>query len=96
MEINLANNELSGTIPTEYGLLSSLQNLNLSGNRALGGSIPTELGDLSALLSLNLTKTALTGDVTIGLCLLRPCLTSLSVPPEVVCPCCAGGSGQPL
>jgi Leucine-rich repeat (LRR) protein len=42
----LSNNELNGTLPTELGLLDSLQKLDLSFN-GFTGSIPTELGNLN-------------------------------------------------
>ena len=42
---------MSGTIPTDLGLLSELTYLDLSYND-LTGTIPTELGLLSELMSL--------------------------------------------
>lgn len=41
--VDLARNELSGSIPTQLGKLRNLQSLQLNGNM-LSGTIPTELG----------------------------------------------------
>ena len=58
--LNLFGNNLTGTIPTALGNLSSLTRLNLSGNN-LSGMIPTALGDLSNLTILDLSDNDLTG-----------------------------------
>lgn len=55
-----ANNRFSGTIPSEVGLMTSLEQLDLSLN-PLNGSIPTEMGMLTALTSLQLNSNSLTG-----------------------------------
>ena len=44
---------MSGTLPTELGLLTSLMSLQLDGNR-LTGTIPSELARLSLLETLSL------------------------------------------
>ena len=51
----LAENNLSGSIPSEVGELSKLRSLRLNDN-ALKGPIPPELGDLSALVWLDLGR----------------------------------------
>ena len=56
------NLNLSGTIPSELGSLSSLTNLRLS-NNLLTGSIPPELGNLSSLKWLSLWNNQLTGTI---------------------------------
>ena len=58
----LQNNQLSGSIPTELGDLSSLWYLRLENNQ-LSGSIPTELGNLSSLYWLLLSGNALSGPI---------------------------------
>jgi len=61
-EIKLNNNNLTGTIPSELGGLSSLQHLNLI-NNSLTGTIPSELGGLSSLTKLRLHNNDLTGTI---------------------------------
>ena len=46
--LELADNELSGSIPAELGLFTGLRTLDLSGNR-LSGPIPDELANLTNL-----------------------------------------------
>jgi Leucine-rich repeat (LRR) protein len=48
---------LRGQLPTELGLLSNLQHLELRLNE-LSGLIPTELGSLTSLGKLDLGKSA--------------------------------------
>ncbi|KAI8822813.1 hypothetical protein BJ741DRAFT_86809 [Chytriomyces cf. hyalinus JEL632] len=59
---DLFNNQLTGTIPTELGQLTSLTQLYLSSNQ-LTGSIPTELGRLTSLNTLSLSSNQLTGSI---------------------------------
>mmetsp|Transcript_40623 Transcript_40623/g.85018 ORF Transcript_40623/g.85018 Transcript_40623/m.85018 type:complete len:743 (-) Transcript_40623:680-2908(-) len=58
--VNLTQMGLSGTIPTELGLLTDLEELTL-GNNMLQGSIPHEVANLKQLRMLDLTKCFLTG-----------------------------------
>jgi hypothetical protein len=58
--MNVAFNGISGTLPTEVGLLSSLKVLALDNNNLIG-LIPHELGQLSTLQFLNLLTNAMTG-----------------------------------
>ncbi|CAB9518932.1 expressed unknown protein [Seminavis robusta] len=58
----LAMNLLSGQIPTEFGLLTSLEVLKLSHNQ-LTGEIPSDLGLLTSLDSLELDGNQLTNTV---------------------------------
>ena len=52
------------TIPTENGLLTSLQIFNLEHNDIIG-TIPTELGQLTNLLNLNFGRNMLTGSIPV-------------------------------
>ena len=60
--LNLFENQLMGSIPTELGQLSQLTFLSLIGNQ-LTGEIPPELGQLSQLESLDLGRNQLTGPI---------------------------------
>ncbi len=53
----LSTTNLRGQLPTELGLLSNLQHLELRLNE-LSGLIPTELGSLTSLVQLSLGKFA--------------------------------------
>ena len=61
--IDLRDNELSGTIPTELVQLTSLTNLFLNRNKDLTGPIPSQLGQLTALKLLYLNNNSLTGSI---------------------------------
>ena len=62
IEINLPNNQLSGSIPVDLGNLSYLTHLNLS-NNSLYGEIPENLYLLSNLIELNLSHNSFSGPV---------------------------------
>ena len=49
-------NSLTGTLPTQLGLLTNLINLEVDVNPELSGSLPTELGRLTKLTELDLGK----------------------------------------
>ena len=56
------NNLLSGTIPKEIGLLSSVRDIRIR-NNLLSGTIPDEIGNMAKLISLMLNNNQLTGNV---------------------------------
>ena len=58
--LDLQNEDLDGSIPSQSGDLSELTVLLLNDN-SLSGSIPTELGDLSDLTHLGLNSNSLSG-----------------------------------
>jgi Leucine-rich repeat (LRR) protein len=58
----LDDNKITGTIPTEIGLLTELASISLT-NATLRGPIPTELGKLSGLRRLWLYSNKLTGSI---------------------------------
>jgi len=60
--IDLSENNLAGSIPTELGLLKNLKGLDLQENR-IGGRIPKTLGFLSLLTGLELNVNKLVGGV---------------------------------
>ena len=64
--VDLASNQLSGTIPAELGNLTNLQTLHLVGNE-LSGGIPTWLGSLTNLQWLDLGHNALGGAIPVEL-----------------------------
>ncbi len=61
-QVDLSDNQLSGSIPPELGNLASLQYLGLFSNQ-LSGSIPPELGNLASLEYLVLYQNQLTGSI---------------------------------
>ena len=60
--LTLSSNNLAGTIPSELGTLSNLEDLLLNVNQ-LTGAIPLELGSLSSLVWLDLRANQLTGAI---------------------------------
>jgi len=61
-EIDLSENELNGTIPTEIGNLTNLHYLYLYSNQ-LSDEIPVEIGNLTGLRILRLYSNQLTGEI---------------------------------
>lgn len=61
--LKLCDNNLSGTIPTQIGQLSSLRTLLGFKNTNLHGTIPSQLGQLSVLYELGLDSNNLTGSI---------------------------------
>jgi hypothetical protein len=66
-ELNLYNNDLTGSIPPEIGNLTNLIVLNLSYNQ-LTGSIPPEIGNLTNLTYLILRSNQLSGIIPDEIC----------------------------
>ncbi|CAL5060232.1 unnamed protein product [Urochloa decumbens] len=60
--LNLGNNDLTGMIPPEIGLLKELLSLNVSSNK-LYGDIPQYICKLTNLLVLDLSRNHLTGTI---------------------------------
>ena len=60
--LDLGENNLKGTIPTEVGNLHALISLDFSKN-SLTGTIPKEIGNLPVLLFLILSENDLTGEI---------------------------------
>ena len=60
--LDLSENELSGSIPSELGKLTELKELHLEENE-LSGSIPPELGKLTELKELHLEENELSGSI---------------------------------
>lgn len=63
--LSVANNQLSGKITDEVGLIMSLEFLDLSKN-IFSGSIPSKITSLKNLVSLNLSLNSLDGTVPPG------------------------------
>lgn len=68
-QLNLANNQLSGSLPFSLSNFSSLQILLLSGNK-FSGPIPPSIGDLRQVLKLDLSGNSISGGIPpeIGKC----------------------------
>merc|ERR1712238_421061 len=58
----LYNNDFTGTIPSEIGLMTGLTNI-LFENNDFTGTIPSEIGVLTDLNSLHLSNNLLTGSI---------------------------------
>ena len=61
--LDLGNLGLTGTLPTELGVLESLTRLMLFENR-LSGSVPEQISELTALEYLDVTQNELSGTIT--------------------------------
>ncbi|KAJ3242113.1 hypothetical protein HDU81_007867 [Chytriomyces hyalinus] len=61
--LNLAMNQFSGGVPSEFAQLINLKELIITDNTFLTGTIPTELGTLQNLEKLQLSRNSLTGTV---------------------------------
>jgi len=59
VQLYLSENDLSGTLPTELGLLTTLTEFVLSNESSLKGTVPTEVGFMTSLERLSLQYTAL-------------------------------------
>mmetsp|Transcript_32817 Transcript_32817/g.37982 ORF Transcript_32817/g.37982 Transcript_32817/m.37982 type:complete len:323 (-) Transcript_32817:306-1274(-) len=66
LTVELANNQLFGSIPPEIGLLTNIRNLDLQ-NNMLRGSIPPRMGDMKNLVEVFLNDNKLTGSVPVEL-----------------------------
>ena len=62
IELNLIENQLTGNIPPEIGILTNLTGLFLSYNY-LRGEIPSEIGNLRNLTELHLSHNGLQGEI---------------------------------
>ena len=70
--LRFVGSKSGSVLPTEVGMLSKLQVLDLSLNNFEGSSIPSEIGNLSKLAYLDLSYCTLIGD-------LPSCITTLSM-----------------
>jgi len=62
VSIELARNNLVGTIPPEIGNLNNIEYLSLRANK-LAGTLPNEIGNLNSLIELKLSNNALEGNL---------------------------------
>lgn len=67
----LFSNKLTGTIPSELGLLKSVSFFDISSNYDVTGFVPTQLGLLTALSVLKLEETGVSGTMPSEICNLR-------------------------
>lgn len=61
--IELDNNNLSGTLPSQIGQLSALWSIRIKNNISLTGAIPSQIGQLHDLLGLELNNNSLSGTI---------------------------------
>jgi len=57
--INLSNNNLNGSLPSDLSVLSGLQSFDVSGNSHLGSTLPSSLTNISTLTDLKVSSTSL-------------------------------------
>nr|XP_051203082.1 receptor-like protein EIX2 [Lolium perenne] len=62
--LDVALNGLSGSVPTEIGMMKKLKYLDLAGNN-LSGSVPMEIGELANLIYLDLSHNNLSGSMPV-------------------------------
>lgn len=94
--LKLPVNHISGTLATELGNLSMLEEFIIGANRGIHGTIPSEFGKLTMLERFYLTQTAISGSIPGGWC--RPADTNgdgfshmakFVIPESVeMCKCC--------
>ncbi|KAK3152642.1 hypothetical protein QOZ80_2BG0161640 [Eleusine coracana subsp. coracana] len=65
-DLNLAGNQITGSIPPSIVALNRLTSLNLSGNQQISGPIPAAIGQLSMLTILDLANNSLVGDIPLS------------------------------
>jgi hypothetical protein len=59
--LEVSNNAIVGTIPTEFGLMADLEELRLNENAGISGPLPSELGLCTELEVLNVKDTGISG-----------------------------------
>jgi Leucine-rich repeat (LRR) protein len=68
--LDLGSNEIAGTLPTEYGLLTELQQFNIERND-MEGRIPTEVGNMGNLMAWDFSFNVFVGTVPVEINNLR-------------------------
>lgn len=89
-QLNLSNNQLSGSLPFSIAVFSSLQILLVGGNK-FSGPIPPSVGELREMVKLDLSANSISGEIPpeIGNCLHLTYLDisqnniSGSIPPQI-------------
>ncbi|XP_052300460.1 LRR receptor-like serine/threonine-protein kinase GSO2 isoform X2 [Citrus sinensis] len=76
--LNISSLNLTGTIPSQLGNLSSLQSLNLSFNR-LSGSIPSAIFTMYTLKNVSFHENQLSGQIPANICSSLPFLEFFSL-----------------
>ena len=66
--LGLGNNLLTGTVPSELGVLSELKTLDVSGNVQVQGTFPSELQKLTVLYHLDISATQVSGSIPWSFC----------------------------
>lgn len=91
--LNLYNNAITGTLPTELGNMNNLGSLFLN-NNFITGIVPTEIGEMAGLTSLTLHENDLEGMMPDSICDSGVIVTadSFTNPPEIYCSCCLAHS----
>lgn len=85
-QVEMSANFITGTIPTYFGQLQTLESLSLAQNELIMGTIPSELASIPTLMTLDLTGLDfVTGVVPEGLCDIETLLFDCR--PDSLCGC---------
>lgn len=85
-QVDMSDNFITGTIPTYFGQLQSLESLSLARNERMFGTVPSELSSIATLQTLDLSGLEfLTGVVPEGVCEVESLLFECQ--PDSLCGC---------
>jgi Leucine-rich repeat (LRR) protein len=62
--LNVSHMKFTGTLPSDFHLLSQLESLDLSGNQGIDGTIPSGLNLLSNLTYFGISDTMVSGSLS--------------------------------
>jgi Leucine-rich repeat (LRR) protein len=70
VDLKLSDNQITGTVATEFGTLNNIQEINLR-NNLFNGNLPSEIGQISFLKALDVSyNPAISGSVPVDIAFL--------------------------